>query len=77
MLAACHDPNSLLSRKLVGFVWGPSKNEYLNLVPLGLAWTETWTEATHIPEVMFDLTLPREDESTSPITSTRAFQKVY
>jgi hypothetical protein len=70
-LAACRDPSSRVIRNEHGDVCGPSNHELLNIRPLSLAWRQAAAKGEPMPQVTFNLTLPKEDGST------KEFQKVY
>src|SRR5262249_35821334 len=76
MLAACRDPNSRFLRKEDGTICGPSNDEYLNIRPLSAAWRQAANQAANqaapISDVVFDVTLPKGDESNGS-----GFQKVH
>lgn len=71
MLAVCRNPGSRFLRNQDGVIVGPSNHEWLNILPLSKAWRQAVTKAAPIPQVTFDLTLPKRDENTS------TFQPVY
>lgn len=71
MLAACRNPDSRFVRMSDGSKGLPSDYEFLDIRSLNAAWRQAVKKAVPVSEMMFDLTLPRGDESTS------GFQRVY
>lgn len=77
MLAACRNPSSKIMWAMDGSSSYSSDDEFLNIQPLGAAWRQAVTKATPPREVIFDLTLPKEEASTEGDASTNRSEGVY
>lgn len=61
-LAACRGSKSSLFHNSDGSACGPSNHEYLNIEPLSKIWRQALMKVAPIPYLIFDLSLPKEDE---------------
>jgi hypothetical protein len=71
MRAACRNPASKFLQMMDGSKGRPTNDEFLNIQPLNAAWRQAITRATPPREVIFDLTLPKGE------TSSSGFERVY
>lgn len=71
MRAACRNPASRFLQMMDGSQGRPTNDEILNIQPLNAAWRQAITKATPPRDVIFDLTLPKGN------TSTSGFERVY